>query len=143
MKNGYPDGSVMKLTRKLTRKNAVALARVAHEVDHAFYLEETHKDRKHTLGCKVATARMMIMAIKAHRKMLRMVRLFTGFMVLLPIRPATDEQMTSFVYRKKMGNLYWVKSLFADCPEDHDGNHDDPGWDFTDVSDKKLLSQPQ
>lgn len=51
--------------------------------------------------------------------------------------------MTVFVYKKKMGNLYWVKSLFADCPEDHDVVGQPDGWDFTDVSDEKVLKWAQ
>lgn len=83
---------------------------------------------------------MIFMLVKGHMKMIRMIRIFARNMTLPPIWPATEHQMTSFVYRKKMGNLYWVNSLFADCPENHDLVGQPDGWDFTDVSDEKLLN---
>lgn len=85
LKDGYLEGSH---DRKVTRKQTVAVVRVAYELDHAFFNEETRRPPykgNHLLDCKVATTRMMIMSVKAHRKIVRMVRLFTGNMILPPI----------------------------------------------------------
>lgn len=95
MTEGYEEGTT---GRKLTRKQALALARVVHEVNYAFFNEETRRpldSGNHLLGCKVATTRMMIMSVKAHRKTVRMVRIFTGNMVLPPIQPTAEEDMTT------------------------------------------------